>query len=156
MNTKTITVKQASQAINKMATDFMESNEINSELLSVFTAGISSDVTAHLRDYVLGMPIDFGTQFMINFAEAIEAQTPEGDSVAIKTILSSFYFENLETAKAKAKLDEALALNPTYSLAQLLSRVFNAGWPVESFATMRAELHPQVVKILLEEPDKEI
>ena len=35
--------------------------------------------------------------------------------------------------------------NQNYSLAMLLARVFEAGWPAEAFGNMRDELHPKVV-----------
>lgn len=153
---KTITVKEASQAINLMATNFMESNEIDADLLSILTAGITSEETLHLRDYMLGMPLDFGVEFMINFAEAILEKTSEEESYAIKTILSAFYYENSEKSKALAQVEGALNIRSTYSLAQLLTRVFNAGWPVESFVNMRNELHPKVIVAIKEDADSEI
>ena len=156
MTTKTITVKEASQTINLMATNFMESKEIDADLLSILTTGITSDVTMHLRDYMLGMPLDFGVEFMINFAEAILEKTNEEESYAIKTILSAFYYENLETSKALAQVEGALTIRPTYSLAQLLTRVFNAGWSVGSFVEMRNELHPKVIVAIKEDADTEL
>lgn len=151
-----VTVKQASQAINQLATNFMESSEINADLLSILTKSITNDTYLQLRDYMLGMPADFGVGFMINFAEAIEAETTQENSYAIKTILSAFYFENLESDKAKAKVYEALTIKPNYALAQLLSRVFGSGWSAESFVEMRNELHPKVIVTIKEDRDKEL
>jgi hypothetical protein len=149
MDTKVITVKDASQAINLMATNFMESSEIDADLLSVVTRGITSEIL-DLRDYVLGMPADFGVGFMINFAEAVAEQTPPESLYAIKTILSCFYYENVEVKKAKEILNEVLETNPDYPLATLLKRVFDSGWSPESFADMRRELHPKVIRSLQE------
>jgi hypothetical protein len=152
MDTKVITVKDASQAINLMATNFMESSEIDADLLSVFTRGITSEIL-DLRDYVLGMPADFGVGFMINFAEAVVEQTPpefSEFSYAIKTILACYYYENVELKRAKETLDEVLETNPDYPLATLLKRVFDSGWSPESFSDMRRELHPKVIKSLQE------
>ena len=151
-----ITVKQASQAINQLATNFMESNEIDADLLSILTKAITNEKYLQLRDYMLGMPNDFGTKFMINFAEAIEAETTQENSYAIKTILSAYYFENLEADKAKAKVDEALAIKPNYSLAQILSRVFGSGWDAESFIEMRNGLHPKVILTIKKEAELEL
>ena len=151
-----ITVKQASQAINQLATNFMESKEIDADLLSILTKAITNEKYLELRDYMLGMPNDFGTKFMINFAEAIEAETTRENSYAIKTILSAYYFENLEADKAKAKVDEALAIKPNYSLAQILSRVFGSGWDAESFIEMRNGLHPKVVLTIKKEAELEL
>jgi hypothetical protein len=156
MQTKTITVKEASQTINLMATNFMESSEIDADLLSILTKAITTETTLHLRDYMLGMPADFGVEFMINFAEAIVEKTDAENSYAIKTILSAFYFESLETNKAKNLVAEVLSVRPSYSLAQLLMRVFNAGWSAESFVEMRNDLHPKVIVAIKEDADKEL
>jgi hypothetical protein len=151
-----VTVKQASQAINQLATNFMESNEIDADLLSIVTTGITSDTIRHLRDYMMGMPADFGVGFMIKFAEAIVEKTEAHNSYAIKTILSAFYFENSEVDKANKLLAEVLESNPNYSLAKLLLRVFEAGWPVEAFVTMRKELHPKVILAIKEDSEIEL
>jgi hypothetical protein len=151
-----ITIKQASQAINQLATNFMESNEIDADLLSILTTGITTTTTMHLRDYMLGMPSDFGVQFMINFAEAIVEKTEAENSYAIKTILSAYYFENLESGKAKKLVDEVLETQPKYALARLLSRVFGSGWSAESFVEMRNELHPKVIVAIKEQAEVEL
>jgi hypothetical protein len=151
-----ITVKQASQAINQLATNFMESNEIDADLLSILTKAITNKNYLQLRDYMLGMPSDFGVQFMINFAEAIVEKTETENSYAIKTILSAYYFENLESGKAKKLVDEVLETQPNYALAKLLSRVFGSGWSAESFVEMRNELHPKVIVAIKEQAEVEL
>ena len=151
-----VTVKQASQAINQLATNFMESNEIDADLLSIVTTGITTNTVAHLRDYMLGMPSDFGVQFMIKFAEEIVEKPEAHNSYAIKTILSAFYFENLESDKANKLVAEALEVNPNYSLAKLLTRVFGSGWSAESFVSMRNDLHPKVILAIKEDAEVEL
>jgi hypothetical protein len=54
-------------------------------------------------------------------------------------------YEGGDGALAQKALDRALDDDEHYPLAALLRRVFNAGWPPESFAAMRAELHPKVI-----------
>ena len=156
MQTKTITIKEASQAINLLATNFMESRTIDAELLSVATKAITSNVTCELRDYVLGMPEDFGLEFMIDFAEAIKEQTQTELSYAITTILAGFYYEVGEPEKARELLKDALSIDPKYSLAILFMRVFGSGWTPASLAEMRSDLHPKVVRSIKEQAEKEI
>jgi hypothetical protein len=38
-----------------------------------------------------------------------------------------------------------------YSLSNLLTRVFAAGWPAQAFGQMRSELHPKVIAGIFEE-----
>ena len=156
MTTTTITIKQASQSVNKLATDFMEHETLDAKLLEIVTASLTSEEHLHIRDYLLGMPIDFGTGFMIQFAEAIHAGTPEEKSYAIKTVLAAFYYENSQTEKAYELLDSALAIKGRYALAELLKRVIGAGWEVDSFVQMRSELHPKVIRAIQDDADKEL
>ncbi len=45
---------------------------------------------------------------------------------------------------AKEMLAMALIAKPNYSLANLLTRVFNSHWPADAFIAMTHELHPKV------------
>jgi hypothetical protein len=49
-----------------------------------------------------------------------------------------------EIDSAKEMLHNAIVHNPSYSLANLLNRVFNTSWPAGAFKTMTEELHPKV------------
>ena len=60
------------------------------------------------------------------------------------TVLSAISYEVGEPALAESSLDMALQADPEYPLALLLKRVFAAGWPAETFATMRTDLHPKI------------
>jgi hypothetical protein len=53
-----------------------------------------------------------------------------------------------ESDLAHNALDTAFADQSDYPLAILLRRVFYANWPVESFAAMRAQLHPKICAAL--------
>ena len=49
-----------------------------------------------------------------------------------------------EVDSAKEMLHNAIVHNPSYSLANLLNRVFTSGWPSGAFVAMTHELHPKV------------
>jgi hypothetical protein len=70
---------------------------------------------------------------------------PRGFVAPIASLFASLAYERGEGALAQKALDRALADDDQYSLALLLRRVFNAGWPPESFTAMRIDLHPKVV-----------
>jgi hypothetical protein len=53
-----------------------------------------------------------------------------------------------ESDLAHNALDTAFADQSDYPLAILLRRVFYANWPAESFAAMRAQLHPKICAAL--------
>jgi hypothetical protein len=69
---------------------------------------------------------------------------PPGFIAPVASLLAAVSYEQGEGALAHRSLDRALLDDPAYSLAALLRRVFSAGWPPESFAQMRKDLHPKV------------
>ena len=69
---------------------------------------------------------------------------PGGFVAPIASLLGALSYERGEGALAHRCLDRAIEDDPVYSLATLLRRVFSAGWPPESFAQMRKDLHPKV------------
>jgi len=69
---------------------------------------------------------------------------PSGFVAPVACLAAAIAYEYGDGALARAALDRAFADTPTYSLAPLLQRVFSAGWPPQSFAQMRSELHPKV------------
>lgn len=92
-----------------------------------------------VRDYMLGIistvknPID-SLEFIIEAA-------PEHSDPA-RALVSTIYYEQDRVEDAINTLKEA---DLDYPLAKLLLRVYEAGWPKESFVQMRNELHPKVV-----------
>jgi hypothetical protein len=105
--------------------------------------GRMSDV--QVRDYALGVHSE--DTFDIYFAMWRELLTfaPSGFVAPIACIVAAMAYESGDGALAQKALDRALTDDERYPLAALLRRVFNAGWPPQSFAQMRAELHPKVV-----------
>jgi hypothetical protein len=67
------------------------------------------------------------------------------------TLLSAISYEVGDVALATSSLEQALEADSAYPLALLLKRVFSAGWPAETFATMRTELHPKITAAIFEE-----
>lgn len=99
-----------------------------------------------VRDYLLGhAPQVLGAQGAIDFVTAILPLVEENQRTAFYTVLSAFYYELGDKELAFASLMQAQSLDPNYSLANLLDRVFRAGWEAESWEAMRNELHPKVV-----------
>ena len=102
-------------------------------------------VDLELRDYFLGMPSDFGLDFMVRLAEKMLPNIEATERPAIYTCYSAFLYERGETDRAFLALSEAQDLEPEYPLAGLLSRIYEAGWSAELFGKMRSELHPKVI-----------
>ena len=110
--------------------------------------GRMSDV--QVRDYALGVHEEDSYDLYFTMWRELLRLAPPGFVAPIACIVAAMAYENGDGALAQKALDRAVADDEQYPLAGLLRRVFNAGWPPESFAQMRAELHPKVIAAIFE------
>jgi hypothetical protein len=103
-----------------------------------------------LRDYLLGLPTAYTLGESLAIVKFFKDNLDDDDenSIPFKTILGAFYYEM--EAPELATLLNYHGLEEKYPLAQLLHRVYSAGWPAEEFAKMRDQLHSKVVANLEE------
>jgi hypothetical protein len=97
-----------------------------------------------VRDYMLGL-LDPSTpdKFRPALSLLLESAPTDSDYInAPACLLAALEYEQDNKEDALIMLSNA---GEKYSLAMLLARVFEAGWPAESFGQMRNELHPKVV-----------
>jgi len=143
MTVKTnLTVGRGVEAINALVNSFQDSQEFSPELVADMAEVVSADI--QVRDYLLGLPLELSVTDSIRFAEAIIPLVEEKHRTPWYAILSAYHYENGDTPSAFLALIECQKLAPDYSLANLLDRVYKAGWPAPAFASMRNELHPKV------------
>jgi len=69
----------------------------------------------------------------------------------VAALFSAISYERGDGALAARALERAFNDDSNYPLAKLLRRVYTAGWPPESFANMRLELHPKICAALFSE-----
>jgi hypothetical protein len=98
-----------------------------------------------VRDYALGAHTEDTYDLYFTMWRELLRFAPEGYVAPIACIVAAMAYEGGDGALAQRALDRALEDDEQYPLAALLRRVFNAGWPPESFASMRRELHPKVI-----------
>jgi hypothetical protein len=110
--------------------------------------GRMSDV--QVRDYALGVHSEDTYDLYFTMWRELLRMAPRGFVAPIACIVAAMAYENGDGALAQKALDRAIADDEQYPLAALLRRVFNAGWPPQSFAQMRAELHPKVITSIFE------
>jgi len=103
-----------------------------------------------VRDFALGILDKYkNTEAALKYlVDQAPTDTPYIHAPA--SLLAQLYYEQGNTADAFLILTTA---QPDYSLARLLTRVFRSGWDPTGFATMRKELHPQVVKNIFGEEE---
>lgn len=115
----------------------------NEELVTETTAAVLLALRdIQVRDYVMGLLTPEDADKTIPVLEWLKDAATEDTIAAPTTLLALTYYEKSDTDKAFELLAPALATN--YSLATLLRRVFDSGFPIEAFQSMRKELHPKV------------
>ena len=101
-----------------------------------------------IRDYLMGLPMTYtlGESLAIIkfFRDNLDAD--DENLIPFSTIAGAFYYEI--GSPELAELLNSHGLQAGYPLANLLARVYSAGWPAENFATMRDELHAKVLVTL--------
>jgi hypothetical protein len=110
--------------------------------IAEITAGMHRDI--QLRDFMLGLPSERPMESVINYLTCFINSVPDEFIAPVASILASNIYSIENTDEAKVVLARALQSNPSYSLANLLNRVFTSGWPSAAFVAMTYELHPKV------------
>jgi len=101
-----------------------------------------------VRDYAMGLATAENKDELFNLWHWLMNLSPKGYIAPVACIFAACAYESGETELAHNGLLSALADCPNYPLALLLRRVFTAAWPADSFAIMRAELHPKICSSL--------
>ena len=145
MTTMTITVGDAIKSLNFLATNFMETKELDREALSVSTRAINGNIL--VRDYFLGMPQDFGLTFMISLSkEMIEEVEKLGlHPVNFYAVYSAFLYESGDKELCTYNIKKALEIDSRHSLTQILFRVYKSEWEASGFLDVRNNLHSKVI-----------
>ena len=108
--------------------------------------------SVQLRDWLMGeLPTKFDSAGMaVAFFSELISVTDDANRVPLTTILGVWLYACDEKQLSSLEIESALKVNPDYSLALLIKRVLNAGWPAEGIQTMFEELHPKVQEHLAE------
>jgi hypothetical protein len=134
--------RDGATAVIDLANDFITHGISTDQDLIAHVLGRLSEI--QVRDFALGShdgenAVGYQSMWMHLLRSA-----PPGFVAPVACLAAAIAYEHGDGALARAALDRAFADSPTYSLALLLKRVFSAGWPPQSFAQMRGELHPKV------------
>ena len=133
-------------AVNDLVARFSELGESDDyELLALVLVRFKD---LQVRDYAMGLATVENKDELFNLWHWLMNLSPKGYIAPVACIFSACAYESGETELAHNGLLSALADCPNYPLALLLRRVFTAAWPADSFAIMRAELHPKICSSL--------
>jgi hypothetical protein len=133
-------------AVNDLVARFSELGESDDyELLALVLVRFKD---LQVRDYAMGLATVENKDELFNLWHWLMNLSPKGYIAPTACIFAACAYESGETELAQNGLLSALADCPNYPLALLLRRVFTAAWPADSFAIMRAELHPKICSSL--------
>jgi hypothetical protein len=134
--------RDGATAVIDLAGEFAAGRGIEDLELAARVIGRLSEI--QVRDFALGSHNDEEIETYFTMWRALLRIAPTGYVAPIASLFAPLAYESGDGALAHRALDRALADVNGYSLALLLRRVFTAGWPPQSFAAMRRELHPKV------------
>jgi hypothetical protein len=145
-----VTISKVKDLIDTSIGEFISHDQdycIDEDDFNAIVLGINSDLD--LRDYALGLPIAHDIELVRGWISFFitELSEDEDSRVPFHTIYSALSYEMKEMTIANAYL--SLGIQKDYSLANLLLRVYSAGWPTGAIAKMREELHPKVIEALM-------
>ena len=113
------------------------------ELMTETTAAVLLALRdIQVRDYAMGLLVPEETDKTIPILQWLHDAATNDTVVAPATLLAITYYQKSDVDKANELLN--IGKLQGYSLANLLGRVFNSGWPVAAFHAMQMELHPKV------------
>jgi hypothetical protein len=136
------------ETMDLLLDEFRMGHGASERVLVARMIGRMSDV--QVRDYALGVHSEDTFDLYFAMWRELLRKAPRGFVAPIACIVAAMSYESGDGALAQKALDRAIADDESYPLAGLLRRVFNAGWPPQSFAQMRAELHPKVIAAIFE------
>jgi hypothetical protein len=145
------TIGDAYDALTSAVTDYASEGIIVSEQIEIFNLAIQADV--NFRDLLMGLPKHYAMDTCIGFVSYVIGQVHEQERTPYLTILSAYSYELNDNKSAWNLLKSALEIHSDYSLANLLKRMYVAGWSPESLAGMRNSLDDKVRAVVEEQRD---
>jgi hypothetical protein len=143
--------REGALAVNDLVAEFAQKGISKDNLLMALVLQRLNDL--QVRDYAMGIVSEENIENMWRMWRHLMKLAPNGFIAPVATLFSAVNYEKGDGSMAAKALDKALTDDPNYPLAKLLKRVYAAGWPPDSFAKMRAELHPKVISALFGNPE---
>ena len=142
--TKYPTHLEAKNSLDLCLELFADSKTMEEADIKTAFLGIANSI--QIRDYALG-----ALGYSLNDYQDINAfltllTAIGGESAHVQALWSAYAYEAGNQEETSLHLNKAKELDPANSLATLLGRVFGAGWPPASFASMRDGLHGKVTE----------
>ena len=129
-------------AVNQLVANFsLSKHEEDFELIALVLIRLRD---LQVRDYAMGLSRAENIDQQFNLWHWLMSIAPVGFIAPAACLFAATAYESGEVELAHTALDKAFADDQNYPLGILLRRVFFANWPAQSFAAMRAQLHPKI------------
>lgn len=137
-------VEDIRSAITKLADGIIPSAQHIAEV------AVATNENIQIRDFLMGVQLESNIDYVGEYISLLGNVIKKDRAIPLATVFCGLLYQAEETEQAKEFLSTILEINPEYSLALLLKRVFDAGWKPESFKDMAQELHSKVVECIYE------
>lgn len=106
---------------------------------------IATNENLQIRDFIMGIQLEKDVDYVGQYISLLGNVIVKDKAVPLATIFCGYLYQIEEKEQAKSMLLDVLNLNPDYSLAKLLQKVFAAEWPISVLKEMAEQLHSKVV-----------
>ena len=134
--------RQGASSVKQFMDDFKSHGLVKDKALIAMLLVRLSDL--QVRDYALGSVKAESLDLYFTAWRWLLRLAPEGHIAPVANLFAAVAYERGDGALAQRALDRADSDDPSYAMSKLLRQVFNSGWPPNSFAQMRSELHPKI------------
>jgi len=118
--------------------------------LHIAQVTVAANENLQIRDFLMGVQLEKDIDFVGEYVQLLSEVVTKEQAVPLATIFCSYLYQLSEVDTAKIMLDEVISINPDYSLAKLLKRVFDAQWEPKLFRSMSEQLHHKVIDTIYE------
>jgi hypothetical protein len=106
---------------------------------------IATNENLQIRDFLMGVQLETQIDFVGEYISLLGNVIEKEKAIPLATIFCGYLYQIEQKEYASEFLDNVLEINPEYSLAILLKRVFNSEWPPSELKKMAEMLHTKVV-----------
>ena len=131
------------EEIRKVVSDMADGGTPSPEHIA--KVAVATNKNVQVRDFIMGLRQELDYRFIGQYLQYITELIKKDYAAPLATVLTTYFYEAGDTEQSKELLQQVLEVDPEYSLAKLLERVYLAEWPGEAMASMAKELHQKVV-----------
>ena len=106
---------------------------------------VATNENIQIRDFLMGVQLEKNIDYVGAYVSLLGNAIKKDKVIPLATVYCGLLYQVGEQEDAKEFLSKVLDMDPQYSLALLLKRVFAANWEPSSFQKMAEELHEKVV-----------